>query len=143
MDPDRTLEALERDFSEVLKSKALPDAELTNHVRYEALFRLRVGTEARGELNRRPEEIHMVLDGLSRRGADLKMLRIMFYTPERKRELFFVLNSSLKSKNRSALDQLKGGEKLGKDYFGVFFLIDVWHKRKIQLLVVITARKRT
>ena len=41
-----------------------------NHVRYEALFRLRMGTEARGELNRRPEEIHMVLDGLSRRGAD-------------------------------------------------------------------------
>ena len=29
-----------------------------------------MGTEARGELNRRPEEIHMVLDGLSRRGAD-------------------------------------------------------------------------
>ena len=70
MDPDRTLEPLERDFSEILKSEALPDAELTNHVRYEALFRLRMRTEARGELNRRPEEIHMVLDGLSRRGAD-------------------------------------------------------------------------
>jgi hypothetical protein len=70
VDPDRTLEALERDFSEVLESEALPDAELANHVRYEALFRLRMGTEARCELNCRPEEIHMVLDGLSRRGAD-------------------------------------------------------------------------
>jgi hypothetical protein len=70
VDPDRTLEALERDFSEVLESETLPDAELANHVRYETLFRLRMGTEARGELNRRPEEIHMVLDGLSRRGAN-------------------------------------------------------------------------
>jgi hypothetical protein len=30
-----------------------------------------MGTEARGELNRRPEEIDMVLDGLSRRGPGL------------------------------------------------------------------------
>ena len=32
VDPDRTLEALERDFPEVLESEALPDAELANHV---------------------------------------------------------------------------------------------------------------
>jgi hypothetical protein len=60
VDPDRTLEALERDFFEVLKSEALPDAELANHVRYEALFRQRMRTKARSELNRRPEEIARV-----------------------------------------------------------------------------------
>jgi hypothetical protein len=75
MDPDRTLEALERDFPEVLEGEALPDAELANHVRHEALFGLRMGTEARGELNRRPEEIHVILDGLSRRSADADLDR--------------------------------------------------------------------
>jgi len=43
--PDPAFETLERDFPEIPKGEALPDAELANHVRYQALFRLRMGTE--------------------------------------------------------------------------------------------------
>lgn len=70
MDPDRALEALERDLPEVLEGEALADAELAHHVRNQTLFRLRMRTEARGELNRLPEAIHVILDRLPGRGAD-------------------------------------------------------------------------
>jgi hypothetical protein len=43
--PDPAFATLERDFPEIPKGETLPDAELANHVRYQALFRLRMGTE--------------------------------------------------------------------------------------------------
>jgi hypothetical protein len=67
---DRALESFDGDFSQVLEGEALPNAQFGDHVRYQNLIRLCVGTEPCGQLNRRSEEILLMLDRFSRRGAD-------------------------------------------------------------------------
>ena len=59
------LESLERHFAQVLEREPLAEAKLGDHIRDEALGGLRLRTKARRELNRRSEEIPVILDGLS------------------------------------------------------------------------------
>jgi hypothetical protein len=70
VDPDRAIKALERNLSQVVEGETLSHAQLGNRIRNQTLLRLSIGAKPRGELNRRSKQIQVILDRLSRSGAD-------------------------------------------------------------------------
>src|SRR4029450_13495370 len=78
MHPDRLIETPERDFTEILERQALADAQFGDHVGNETLLWLRMRAKPRRELDRRPEEIVMVLDRLARGSTDAHLDRNLF-----------------------------------------------------------------
>ena len=70
MSAHRAIEAFEHNFPKVLKWESFAQAQFGNHVRYQDLFRQRVGAQPGGQLNCRSEKIVMMLDGFTRGGPD-------------------------------------------------------------------------
>lgn len=84
MGTDRLTETFQDNFAEVFELESFADAQLSNRIRYQDLFRLRVGAEPGGELNCRTEEIVILLDRFAGRRADSNLdrtLRIRFVVP--------------------------------------------------------------
>jgi hypothetical protein len=68
-------EAFEDNFAEVLEAESFANAQLRYRVRHQDLFRLRVGAEPGGQLNRRSEKIVMLLNRFAGCGADSNLER--------------------------------------------------------------------
>jgi hypothetical protein len=67
---NRVTEAFQSQFAEFFEGETFAYAEVGNCVRYQDLFRLRMGAEPRSQLNCRSKEIVTLLDRFSRCGAD-------------------------------------------------------------------------
>ena len=70
-------ETLQGNFAQLFESEPLANAEFGNRVGHDDLFRLRMGAETGGELNRRSKEIVMLLDRLTCSGADSDLERAL------------------------------------------------------------------
>ena len=70
MGADRGAEAFQSQFAELFEDETFAYAEVGNRVRYQDLFRLRMGAEPRSQLNCGSKEIATLLDRFPRCGAD-------------------------------------------------------------------------
>ena len=70
MRANRVTEAFQSQFAELFEDETFAYAEVGNCVRYQDLFRPRMGAEPRSQLNCRSKEIVTLLDRFPRCGAD-------------------------------------------------------------------------
>lgn len=74
---DWLAKAFEGDFAELLEEEAFAYAQVGNCIRYQNLFRLRVGAQTRSQLNCRSEEIVILFYRLACCGADSNLERLL------------------------------------------------------------------